>query len=112
MSQPHPPAPAPAEPGLIAITRGELLWLTIGMWIGGVFILAMLPALLIPRLGLPWGIIAAYAIFFVAWQPLQNITQRTLGRRAAFVRMIVFVAGAATVAFYLREAMLAGLRTN
>lgn len=111
MSEPQPPAVTPAS-RLITITRGELFWLTLAIWIGGIFILAMLPALLIPRLGMPLGVIASYAVFFIAWQPLQNITQRTLGKGPAFVRMVVFVGGAATFAFYLREAMLAGLRTN
>jgi hypothetical protein len=33
------------------------------------------------------------------------VTQRTLGMKAAVVRMLVFVASAATVASYLRQAL-------
>ncbi|MCA1583393.1 MAG: hypothetical protein LC791_01000 [Acidobacteria bacterium] len=86
----------------IHLSRAEFLWLTTGVWIGGIFILALLPLVLIPRLGIPLGVAASYFVFFLAWQPVQSITQRTLGMRAAVLRMIIFVAGAATVAYYLR----------
>jgi ABC-type polysaccharide transport system permease subunit len=68
----------------------------------------VMPALLIPRLGVPLGVAASYLLFFLAWQPIQTITQRSLGMRAGIIRMVLFVAAAATIAFYLRE-MLLGL---
>jgi hypothetical protein len=92
--------------GVIAITAGELLWLTLAVWVGGIFILTLLPVLLIPRLGMPLGVIASYLVFFLAWQPVQTITQRTLGMKPGVIRMVLFVGGAATIAFYLREALL------
>lgn len=90
----------------VRLTTGEFWWLTLGVWLGGIFILALLPVLLIPRLGMPLGVAGSYLVFFLAWQPIQSITQRTFGVRAAVLRMVIFVAGAATIAFYLREALL------
>ena len=77
------------------------------MWLGGVFILALTPVLLIPRLGLPLGVVTSYLLFFLAWQPIQIVTQRTFGMRTGVFRMVFFVGAAATLAFYLREALLA-----
>ncbi len=94
------------DPSRITISKGELLWITLGMWVGGVFILTLLPALLIPRLGIPFGMALSYLVFFLAWQPVQTITQRVLGTGAAVVRMVAFVGGAAVIAFYLRELLL------
>ena len=62
--------------------------------------------LLIPRLGMPLGVALSYLLFFLAWQPVQTITQRTFGMRTGIVRMVLFVAAAATIAFYLREVLL------
>jgi len=84
-----------------------LLWLTLGTWVGGVFILALLPVILIPRLGIPMGMAASYLVFFLAWQPVQTITQRAIGTRVAVIRMIALVGGGAVIAFYLREMLLA-----
>lgn len=88
------------------LTAGEFLWLTLGVWIGGIFILALTPVLLIPRLGMPLGVSLSYLVFFLVWQPVQVITQRTFGMRAGIIRMVMFVAAAATLAFYLREILL------
>ena len=90
----------------VALTRTEFLWITFGVWLGGIFMLTLLPILLIPRLGMPLGVAASYLVFFLAWQPIQTVTQRTLGVRTAVVRMMLFVGAAATLAFYLREALL------
>ena len=98
----HPTPPAPA----IVLSRVEFLWLTFAVWVGGIFILTLTPILLIPRLGMRGGVIASYILFFTAWQPIQSITQRTLGMRVAFIRMLFFVGGGAAIAFYLREALL------
>jgi hypothetical protein len=68
--------------------------------------LTLLPLLLIPPLGIPLGMAASYLIFFLAWQPVQAITQRVLGMATAVVRMIALVAGAAVAAFYLRELLI------
>jgi hypothetical protein len=103
-----PAAPAPpSEPrGVIFLTAGEFFWLTLGVWMGGIFILTLAPVLLIPRLGMPLGVAASYLLFFLAWQPVQAITQRTFGIKAGVIRMVLFVAAAATIAFYLREVLL------
>jgi hypothetical protein len=116
LSTPQPtPAPqippstassAPPARGVIFVTSGELFWLTISIWIGGIFILTMMPMLLIPRAGMLPGIIGSYLLFFAVWQPVQAITQRTFGVRTGLIRMILFVAAAASIAFYLREALL------
>jgi hypothetical protein len=97
--------PTPDSP-VVAISRTELLWITLGTWAGGVFILTLLPVLLIPRLGIPLGMAASYLVFFLAWQPVQAVTQRVLGIRTAVLRMIGFVGGGAVIAFYLREMLL------
>ena len=96
----------PPDPRPIVISRGELLWITLGTWVGGVFILTLLPVLLIPRLGIPAGMALSYLVFFLAWQPVQTITQRVLGMGPAVVRMLAFVAGGAVIAYYLREVLL------
>ena len=75
------------------------------MWLGGIFILTLLPYLLIPRVGGLMAIAGSYFVFFLAWQPVQIVTQRTLGMKVAVVRMLVFVASAATIASYLRQAL-------
>ena len=109
MSEPQPSDP-PVETAVtlppIALSRAEFLWLTFAVWLGGIFILTLTPLLLIPRLGMRGGVIASYFVFFAVWQPIQSITQRTLGMRAAFIRMLFFVGGGATIAFYLRELLL------
>jgi len=115
-----PPSPSPTAPstsassarGTIALSSAELLWLTIAIWIGGIFILTLMPVLLIPRLGLSMGVVASYFVFFLTWQPIQIITQRTLGLRTGVIRMVIFVGAAATIAFYLREALLAIVRAG
>ena len=91
----------------VTISRGELLWLTVGAWAGGVCMLTLLPLLLIPALGIPLAVAGSYLVFFIAWQPIQAITQRVLGTSTAVVRMIALVAGAAVAAFYLRELLVA-----
>ena len=90
----------------IVVSRGELVLLSIGMWVSGVCLLALLPVVLMPRLGPALGLGATYFLFFVAWQPLQRITQRAVGTRAAFVRTMGLVATAAIAAYYVREALL------
>ena len=103
----HPsPAPTTSPRGVVVLTAGEFFLLTLGVWVGGIFILALTPVLLIPRLGMPLGIALSYLLFFLAWQPVQTVTQRTFGMRAGILRMILFVAAAATIAFYLREVLL------
>ena len=110
MTEPQrPPTPSPSPPhapGVILVTTGEFYWLTLGVWVGGIFILTLMPVLLIPRIGMPLGVTGSYLLFFLAWQPIQIITQRTFGMRTGVLRMIVFVAAAASLAFYLREALL------
>jgi hypothetical protein len=101
----------PSDPHGVVISRAELLWLTLGTWVGGVFILTLLPELLIPRLGIPFGMAASYLVFFLAWQPVQIITQRVLGMGTAVVRMLAFVGGGAVIAYYLREVLLAMARS-
>ena len=108
MTEPQAPEPAPPTSSrrAIVISAGEFYWLTLGVWIGGIFILTLMPVLLIPRLGIPLGVAASYLLFFIAWQPIQIVTQRNLGMRAGIIRMVIFVAAAATIAFYLREMLL------
>jgi hypothetical protein len=98
--------PTPSDPAAVTISRAELLWITLGTWVGGVFILTLLPVLLIPRLGIPFGMAASYLVFFLAWQPVQIITQRVLGMGTAVIRMLAFVGSGAVIAYYLREALL------
>jgi hypothetical protein len=93
--------------GPISITRGELVLLSAGMWLSGVCLLALLPVVLMPRLGAAPGLGASYLLFFVAWQPLQRVTQRAFGPRAALVRTLALVATAASVAYFIREALFA-----
>lgn len=88
---------------MIFVTTREFLWITFAVWLGGIFILTLMPYLLVPRLGGALAIGGSYFVFFLAWQPVQSITQRTMGMKAAFVRMIIFVAGAATIAALLRQ---------
>lgn len=105
MSDVSTPSPAP-----VAISRSELAMLSFGMWVGGVCTLALLPVVLLPRLGAAAGLGVAYVLFFVAWQPLQRVTQRALGARAALVRTMALVVTAAAAAYYVREALLELLR--
>ena len=85
------------------MTAREFFWITLSVWAGGIFILTLLPYLLVPRVGGALGIATSYFLFFLAWQPVQNVTQRTLGMKAGFLRMIIFVAGAAAIAAVLRQ---------
>lgn len=110
MPTPNPSAPVVTSRPPITLSAGELLWLTLAIWVGGIFILTLMPVLLIPRLGMPTGVVASYLVFFLTWQPVQIITQRTLGMRTGVIRMVLFVGAAATIAFYLREALLAMAR--
>lgn len=105
MAETQPPAGGPSAPGMIVVTPGEFYWLTLGLWLGGIFILTLMPYLLIPRVGGPLGVAGSYLLFFLAWQPIQIITQRTFGMKAGIMRMILFVAAAATIAAYLRQAL-------
>lgn len=97
----------PPESAPVMISRGELVWLTISTWLGGVFTLTLLPMVLVPRLGIPVGLALSYLVFFIEWQPVQLITQRVMGTRPAVTRMLALVASAAVAAFYLRD-FLAG----
>lgn len=99
------PVPEP-----MTVTPTEFFWLTVGLWLGGACVLALVPVLLMPRLGPAGALAVAYAAFFVCWQPLQRMTQRALGPRRAMVRMLALVASAATLAYYVREALLALVR--
>jgi hypothetical protein len=105
MSKGQPPSSPAAASGVISITRREFFWLTLAVWLGGVFILTLMPYLLVPRVGGPFAIAGSYFVFFLAWQPVQSITQRTLGMKAGIVRMVIFVAGAATIAALLRQTL-------
>jgi hypothetical protein len=93
-------------PPPVILTRGELVMLSVGMWLCGVCLLALLPVVLMPRIGPAPGLAVTYLLFFVAWQPLQRVTQRAWGPRTAFVRTMALVGTAAVVAYYLREALL------
>lgn len=103
------PTPAtvnpPATRGVILLTPGEFYWVTLAVWLGGIFILTLMPYLLIPRVGGPMAIAGSYFLFFLAWQPIQIVTQRTFGMKGAVIRMVIFVAAAATIASYLRQAL-------
>jgi hypothetical protein len=96
------------NPTPLAISRGELLGLTFGIWLGGIGILTVLPILIMPLLGPAVGIAVSYVVFFIAWQPVNMITQRTIGMGPAIVRQLVLVASGAVIAYYLRE-MLFGM---
>jgi hypothetical protein len=100
-----PPHGSAQNRGVLFVTAGEFLWLTFAVWLGGIFILTLLPYLLIPSVGGVMAIAGSYFVFFLAWQPVQIITQRTLGMKSAVVRMVIFVASAATIASYLRQAL-------
>jgi len=102
-----PPPPRASTPGVIFLSVGEFYWLTLGVWVGGIFILTLMPYLLIPRVGMGLGVAGSYLLFFLCWQPIQVVTQRTFGVRAGLIRMMMFVGAAATLAFYLRENLLA-----
>jgi hypothetical protein len=104
-TQPPSSPSAPAQRGVIFLTAREFMWVTLAVWLGGIFILTLMPYLLLPRVGGPLAIGGSYFVFFLAWQPVQSITQRTLGMKPAFVRMIIFVAGAATIAALLRQTL-------
>lgn len=103
------PTPAtvnsPATRGVILLTPAEFYWVTLAVWLGGIFILTLMPYLLIPRVGGPMAIAGSYFLFFLAWQPIQIVTQRTFGMKGAVIRMVIFVAAAATIASYLRQAL-------
>ena len=113
MTTPDPvPPPAAGDPAGVLVTTGEILWLSLGVWLAGTCLLALMPVILIPRLGMGAGVAASYGLFFLAWQPVQRLTQRAIGTRAAALRMVVFVASAATLGYYLREALLELIRTS
>lgn len=101
-------SPRPEPPSIrgVLLSPGEFLWLTFAVWLGGIFILTLMPVFLIPRLGMGLGVAGSYFLFFLAWQPIQSITQRALGTKTAIVRMLLFVGGAATIAYYLRVALV------
>ena len=101
---------ASTPPAVTAVTRAELFWLTVGAWVGGVCLLALVPVLLTARLGPAGGLAVSYVLFFMAWQPLQRITQRANGTRAAFIQMLGLVTTAAIAAYSLREALVAWVR--
>ena len=44
-------ASTPAQPGVIFLTTREFFWITISVWLGGIFVLTLLPYLLAPRVG-------------------------------------------------------------
>lgn len=102
MSAPDSAQPRPA----LVVTGAELFWITVGLWLGGVCLLALVPVVLTPRLGPAMALAVAYLLFFISWQPVQRVTQRSMEPRAAFVRMFALVATAAMVAYYLREALM------
>lgn len=102
------PESAPtATAATVAVTPAELFWITAGAWLSGACLLALLPVLLAPRLGPAAGLAVSYVLFFMAWQPIQRLTQRAIGPQKAVVRMLAFVASAAMLAYYVREALLA-----
>ncbi|MEZ5293025.1 MAG: hypothetical protein R2745_18230 [Vicinamibacterales bacterium] len=106
------PAPSPAPSHPVVVTPVELFWLTAGLWVSGICLLALLPVVLMPRVGPAAGLAVSYVTFFVAWQPLQRITQRAVGPSRTFIRMLALVASAAMLAYYIREALLAAVRTG
>ena len=79
--------------------------MTLSVWLGGIFILTLMPYLLIPRVGGALAILLSYFTFFLAWQPVQLVTQRTFGMKSAVIRMVLFIASAATIASYLRQVL-------
>jgi hypothetical protein len=102
---PPPDATPTAARGVILLTGGEFLWVTFAVWLGGIFILTLMPYLLAPRVGGAMAIAGSYFVFFLVWQPVQIVTQRTLGMKAAVIRMLLFVASAATIASFLRQTL-------
>jgi hypothetical protein len=96
----------PDRTALVVVTPTELFWLTAGLWLSGICLLALLPVVLMPRLGAAGGLAVSYVAFFVAWQPLQRITQRALGAPRAFLRTLALIASAAMLAYYVREALM------
>ena len=108
MTEPSQPSTSPpVSRAVIPLTPVEFYWVTLAVWLGGIFILTLMPYLLIPRVGGPMGIAGSYLLFFLAWQPIQIVTQRTFGMKGAVIRMLIFVAAAATIASYLRQALAA-----
>lgn len=99
-----------AGDGPLVVTPAELFWLTAGLWLSGACLLALLPVLLMPRLGPAGGLAVSYVLFFLAWQPLQRMTQRAVGPTRAFVRLLALVGSAAMLAYYVREALLEVVR--
>lgn len=104
--------PPPEEAGPLVVTPAELFWLTAGLWVSGACLLALLPVLLMPRLGAAGGLAVSYVLFFLAWQPLQRMTQRAVGPTRAFVRMLALVGSAAMLAYYVRGALLEVVRAS
>lgn len=104
--------PPQSEGGPLVVTPVELFWLTAGLWVSGACLLALLPVLLMPRLGPAGSLAASYVLFFLAWQPLQRMTQRAVGPTRAFVRMLALVGSAAMLAYYVREALLEVVRAS
>ena len=96
----------PAAPTVV--TRGELYGLMLATFVGSTCVLTALPALLIPRFGIPGGMGASYALVFLALQPLQQVMHRAFGPGAALMRGLGLFVAAAAVAVYLRN-LLAGL---
>lgn len=105
-------SPSPVDAGPLVVTPAELFWLTAGLWVSGACLLALLPVLLMPRLGPAGGLAVSYVLFFLAWQPLQRMTQRAVGQTRAFVRMLALVGSAAMLAYYVREALLDVVRAS
>lgn len=107
MSDSQPPSPSISTH---LVTSTELFWLVAGMWLSGACLLALLPVMLMPRLGPAAALAVSYVAFFIAWQPLQRVIQRAIGPQAATIRMLALVGSAAVVAYYVREALLALVR--
>ncbi|MFP5380255.1 MAG: hypothetical protein ACLGHP_11010, partial [Vicinamibacteria bacterium] len=61
-------------------------------------------AILVSQLGFGdfVGVVGSYFVFFLAWQPVQTITQRALGTRPALFRMLLLVVTAFSMAFFLK----------
>jgi hypothetical protein len=102
-------APTPAP---VLVTPAELFWLTAGLWLSGICLLALLPVLLMPRIGPAAGLAVSYVAFFLAWQPLQRITQRAQGTTRAFLRTLALVTSAAMLAYYVREGLMDVVRRS
>ena len=74
-------APIPS-PALVTVTPAELFWITAGAWLSGACLLALMPVMLAPRVGPAAGLAVSYVLFFIAWQPIQRLTQRAVGPSA------------------------------